>query len=173
MLLRERKDGLVGHIGARREDDAGHSGNDGTEDRPYPGVMDDAAKHRGDKDHHDIGGQHRAEGAKRRSQHAPLREAHVGRHIDHNGAGGGFADREEVGELLLAEPPVRQHRLANKGNGTVGTAEGEGADLQEVQKKRKIDAHFVFSSSVSSVPVFSFFSRKEAPRPMRAAARIR
>ena len=96
----------------------------------------------GNDQNHDKGGQYRAqggtEGAKDTAPHTECSAhlgAHIGRHIDGKGAGGAFADRDEIDQKVLGHPAMGYNLLLNQRQHGVSAAEGKGADLKEGEKQ--------------------------------------
>ena len=78
---------------------------------------------------------------KKRSECRAENAAHFrtdkGGHIDGKGAGGGFADGNEIDQIRFGYPLVLQHLLLDKGEHGVAAAKGEQTDLEKGEKQRE------------------------------------
>ena len=159
----------------RRHHDVGehlkYHGHAGRADQPRRGrpqsvegpvhisVLPEVPQQGGNNQDHDDGGRHLSQCGDHRAGDTGNGEAHIGGHVDADGAGGGLGHRQHVHELGLGEPAGGLPDVVEEGQRGHTAADGKESGLEKLPEQAQID-HAPFTSQ--------FFSRI----PSTAAARM-
>ena len=167
------------HRHPRREDQAGGRGPQAIEGALHIPVVPEALEEGGDDENHDDGRGNEPQGGDHRAQdgegdpslgHAG-EVAHIGGHIDPDGAGGGLAHGDHVVHVHPGEPAGGVGHVVQEGDGGHAAAHGEEAGLEELVEQLQVDHAFLTPRFLIRMPARAEASTNHTGLQDRAALR--
>ena len=138
----EMEHGDSDHQQARRGDQTHRAGAQAVKGRVHSLVLAEFLQHPGDDQDDDDGGSHQAQGRHHRAGYPGGGKAHVGGHIDADGARGGLGHGDHIRKLCRGKPAGFIRHAVEEGQGRHPAAHGEEAGLEELPEQAEQQHHF-------------------------------
>ena len=138
---------LQHHRRAGRADEPRGGGAEAVEGLVHVLVIAEAVEHRRHNQNDDDGGRHLPQGGDDGPGDARRREAHVGGHVDADGAGGGLRHRQHVHQIRVGVPAGGLADGLEEGQGRHAAAHGEEAGLEKLPEELQTGGNHAFFAS--------------------------